>query len=589
MNSHLTTQQMLKYVDGELSKSEMILAEGHLHSCWTCLTEVEHLKDGIVTILDAHNEHFVPSLPPPPGAWPNFQALLARKLPEKPNTLRERLVESLNALFASTRILAVSGIVVMLLVCGYAFFHVKTVSAKEILRRVQAADAQRSIIKADQVIRERVHIRKTTRGRSHVQVANVETWKSSTAAYWNIAESDPAARDLMAQYQAHAIPVGLPLSAAAIGLWGKAAGGPPVISREGPDMDLSFAREKNGELEGVERVTLLVQPETWQVKRMTLDLAEESFEVTEDDYSVISMSDLPANLLALLEPVAPSTVNPQRAVSIRSGVASNAIHLPVTNLDKAQLDVFLKLHNLKADLGEPVTVTRTSQAVEVGIWQLPADRQDELRDALAGEAGVQLELTAPRSLPKQERAAPPLDSLTAVADIPLPSQIESGGDDRHLLTYFGTSEREQNFTNEALGTHTAILSHLYALRNLGVQFPEDKSGVLALEEEKQLRLLVQDHVTAIASSLDALSRQLSPLEASFGVPPCAPSETAVPKNWQSGSVETLKTARVVDHLLRAVFTTSQTPATPSSALPQIEQNLCRLQSDMKSLDEYGIY
>jgi hypothetical protein len=73
------------------------------------------------------------------------------------------------------------------------------------------------------------------------------------------------------------------------------------------------------------------------------------------------------------------------------------------------------------------------------------------------------------------------------------------------------------------------------------------------------------------------------LEASFAVIHCASSETAAAKSWQSGAAETLKTARVVDHLLRAVFTTSQTPAAPASALPQIEQNLCRLRSELKSM------
>jgi anti-sigma factor RsiW len=84
MNNHLTTQQMLTYIDGELSKSEMGLTEEHLHSCWTCLTEVERLKNGIVTILDAYNEHFAPALPPSPRPWPNFQVLLARRLLENP-------------------------------------------------------------------------------------------------------------------------------------------------------------------------------------------------------------------------------------------------------------------------------------------------------------------------------------------------------------------------------------------------------------------------------------------------------------------------------------------------------------------------
>ncbi len=583
MNNHLTHIQMLAYLDGELSKSDTAGAEEHMHSCWTCLTEVEKLKADIAAILDAQNESFSPALPPPSRPWLSFEALLARSLPAEPLSPWARMTAYLGSLAYPVKVLVPSALILVLIIVGYSLVRSKPVSAKEALRQVQMADAKRTAIAKGQVIRERVHVRKTTRGGSHPQSANVDTWKSPTAIYWNVRDNDTAVADLKAQFQAHGIPASLPLSAASVDSWGKAAGGTPTITQQGSDMDVSFAGTGNGTQGTVERVSVLIQPATWQVKQLTLEFSAESFEVTEDDYAVMPTTDVPADLLAYLEPSAlPPALSPP-VVSPVSGVAASAIPLPMVNLDKVELNVFATLHNLKADLGEPISVTRSGQAVQVGVWQLPPERQSELRAALADQPAVQVELTAPRVPVKSIAIARATAPASLSNGAPIHIDVESGGDDQRLLKFFGNAEREQDYTNEALATSTAILSHLYALRNLQAHFPVDRSLTLVPEEQAQLRSLVQDHATAISANLDALVRQLAPLEANFSVTPCTSSGASAALNWQGESLTALETARVVDHLLRALLTTSQTPAVPDSALPEIDRNLCKLRIELKAL------
>lgn len=90
----------------------------------------------------------------------------------------------------------------------------------------------------------------------------------------------------------------------------------------------------------------------------------------------------------------PPALTPLVARSIPR-LAISAIHLPAVNLDKAELDVLATLHRQHADLGELVTVSRSSREVQVGLWELPTERQNELRAALGDQPGVQVELTAP--------------------------------------------------------------------------------------------------------------------------------------------------------------------------------------------------
>lgn len=590
MNNHLTSRQMLAYLDGELSRSETHYAKDHLHSCWTCRSEVERLKADIATILDAQNESFSPALPSPPSPWPSFNALLARNAPPPPSPLWARIFAHANSLLSPARVLVASAAIVVVVLLGYSAFRPRPVSAKEVLRRVQIADTNRTAITKDHVIRERVHVRKTMRGESHSESMQVDTWKSTTAAYWNAPDSDSVAADLEAQYKAHDIPLGLPLSAASVDSWGRVAGGSPTVSQQGSNVDLSFAGSGDGATGSVERVNLLIQPETWQVKQMTLEFPDASFEVTEDDFSIVPVSAVPPELLAHLEPeVIPQMLAHSVAHSL-PGTTASLIHLPVVNLDNAELDVFATLHRLNADLGEPVTVTRSSHSVQVGLWQLPPDRQSELRAVLEPEPGVEVELTAPveNSAASKPAIAPLITAaiapLITAASGPLHIPAESGGDDQLLLKHFGSVEKEQEFTDHALATSTAILSHLYALRNLQGQFPPEKEQSLPPEERAQLTALVQDHVAAVATSLNTLRAQLAPLNTAFHV---SSSESVIQPaaiNWQSGALEALETARNGDHLLRSMLTTSETPATPDIALPQIDQELSDLSAELNNFN-----
>ena len=332
----------------------------------------------------------------------------------------------------------------------------------------------------------------------------------------------------------------------------------------------------------MERVNFLIQPETWQVKQMTLEFSDASFEVTEDDFSVVPMSAVPPELLAHLEPQAIPQMLAQSAAHPLSGASANLIHLPMVDLDHAELDVFATLHCMNADLGEPVTVTRSSRSVQVGLWQLPPDRQNELRAALEPEPGVEVELEAPvkNTATSKPVIAPPI--MTASGPLYIPA--ESGGDDQRLLKLFGSVEKEQEFTNLTLATSTAILSHLYALRNLQGQFPPEKEQDLAPEQRAQLAALVHDHAAAAAVSLDTLRAHLAPLNTAFHV---SASESVIQPadiNWQSGALEALETARNGDHLLRSMLTTSQTPVAPDIALPQIEQALSHLSAELNNFN-----
>ena len=78
MTGHLSREQLLRHLDGEMSISGMRRAAAHLQACWSCQVEFCRLKEHIAAIIDAHVNVFSPSLPPPDAPWPRLEPRLKR-------------------------------------------------------------------------------------------------------------------------------------------------------------------------------------------------------------------------------------------------------------------------------------------------------------------------------------------------------------------------------------------------------------------------------------------------------------------------------------------------------------------------------
>jgi anti-sigma factor RsiW len=71
-NPHLSDQQLLLALDGELSVQEAAQVEIHIASCWTCRAHREHIEKAIGDVVDYRDHLIQPYLSSSSGARPRF-------------------------------------------------------------------------------------------------------------------------------------------------------------------------------------------------------------------------------------------------------------------------------------------------------------------------------------------------------------------------------------------------------------------------------------------------------------------------------------------------------------------------------------
>jgi len=271
MASHLSLKQLLRSLDGELSKPAARKTTEHLKTCSSCALELNGLKEQLATIRKALVEVFEPSLPQPPKPWPGLEP----RLDAVGNAPSVPFWKSLLALvggivrpplaYAGT---ALTLFLIALLVWG----PIAPVSAKEVIQRATAADRERLTITPQKVVRQQVRVARATRLAPKPQKARLESWKSTRSTYWK-SSGDPVNSDLLAHYEAHGIASALPLSPVALEAWLKLAGSEPSASRESQKVKVQAVSNAEGRAHGLEAVSFEVQERGWHVDEMTLSFA----------------------------------------------------------------------------------------------------------------------------------------------------------------------------------------------------------------------------------------------------------------------------------------------------------------------------
>jgi anti-sigma factor RsiW len=75
---HPPCEQLLLYVDRELTAKEAARIETHLGACWSCRARVGKIEKSINDFMEFDGAMWAPRLSPPPNSWRGFAGALRR-------------------------------------------------------------------------------------------------------------------------------------------------------------------------------------------------------------------------------------------------------------------------------------------------------------------------------------------------------------------------------------------------------------------------------------------------------------------------------------------------------------------------------
>jgi hypothetical protein len=87
-DSHLSDQQLLLDVEGELSARDQKLVLGHLHACWRCRARRQELESAIADFVRVHQSQFEAAFPPSAGPRALLKARITQFCVSAPNRTR---------------------------------------------------------------------------------------------------------------------------------------------------------------------------------------------------------------------------------------------------------------------------------------------------------------------------------------------------------------------------------------------------------------------------------------------------------------------------------------------------------------------
>ena len=73
---HPPREQLLLYVDRELTPKGAARVETHLEACWSCRAQVSKIDKSIADFMEFDRAMLPPRLSPPPNSWRGFDGAL---------------------------------------------------------------------------------------------------------------------------------------------------------------------------------------------------------------------------------------------------------------------------------------------------------------------------------------------------------------------------------------------------------------------------------------------------------------------------------------------------------------------------------
>ena len=230
-----------------------------------------------------------------------------------------------------------------------------------------------------------------------------------------------------------------------------------------------------------------------------------------------------------------------------------------------ELQVLAALHEIGADLGDPVEVTLAGGKVLVNGVGIPAGRQKQIREHLDGMANVRIDFSDPTMAAMPAEPAGPDGGSPGSKPSAIQSRVEQ---------QVGGRAEFERFSSQVLDRNESMMSHAYALRALAQRFPAGADAGLAQQDREVLREMARDHATRLAREAATIERALAPILTGMGGT-AQKTGVAAQEAWEPAAEDLFQVSRRVEVLVSVMLGAARGDASaerlPTELLTAIRQ------------------
>jgi hypothetical protein len=639
-NPHLSDEQLLLSLDGELSAPEAAQVEVHVASCWACRARREQIEKVIGDVVDYRDQLIQPYFSVSTGGRSRFVyqlEQLAARIGQPP--LWKRAMRAARGLWAISQIgvprYVWIGAPVVATLAFFSFtrlWQVTKVSASELLENAQSSEvlALRSVTKPVlyQKLRIRTGSRTVTRTiyRDPVGVRQADRLDlvegagemiSSNAGMRKRPQDQPDAvhtadAEIQRTFFAAHLSWKDPLSPANYSTWYKSLDDrqSEVVATGEDSITLRTVTSEGP----IAEASITVRSTDFHPVAEDLRLQDgRQVEIHELAWDVLPMDSIN---VAIFEP----EPTPYEAVSKRP--ATMALQPPGptdAELAEDELRVLVAIHAEKADLGEQIELDRDiSRSVQRsvivrGIVSTP-ERKSDLLTALQGIPHVELRLQTIEEVQSQQNQAPSeirLDAAPQAArEVSAQEDEIAGGNseatrleppaifiagrpafEQQLEQHFPVAEARAAFVNQTVELVQDAMAQAWALRRLGNRYAPNIITELSVGSQQTLALLIRDHVSVLRQDVDEVRVRVSPLlspalTSAVSTPPSdVPlSAGATASDWRARVMSVFsETQKINDDASALLAGTGETLSDPQAAVRELQQALVALETQLPAL------
>jgi len=586
---HPAEEKLLSYVDDELSGRQASRVRAHLGACWPCRTSLDRIEQTIALFVEFQNQILAPATPPPPGNWSGFGDRLRRAdevRAARPKSRLGSIAHRWNSFFTSLRPsnwspptmrgFAVSVAALVIVAVVWQLIAVSTVTASELLDK--ALTSEQTAVEA---VSQAVVYRKLRVQRQGGEAFDLEVWRDAANGRYKRLSPPAIAGGAISGFSnalaRNRMDARKPLSAESFKNWHDSLVNKTdnVERATGADSQsivelttVTNSAKQNGDLiQAILRVRESDYHAVSEELRLKNGESEETYSLTELEFRVVSLSDLRPDFFDnAVTPqiadghtsslVASPETSPETEASVTAPPpAAMTGSAPNAAIAENEIEVLQILNQVKADLGEQITVTRENGFLFVrGIVETDS-RKREILNALqpvAGRAGVRIEihtlaeaLTAERNKSKRPTS---VEKLETDSDA---SAVES-----ELVQHFGSVEAARAFSTRVVSRSRNAQTRIYALKRLVAQFSTEELKQMKPDARAKWLAIVARHAAAYRAEIEGLRVELQDV---FGAVGGGSAATPNVNDWTNVAAAVSRLAELDaanDQVIRSTFAVS---------------------------------